>query len=269
MPGIDITDAVRYADLRCNEVISAWNQSYMVGYSNTTDQLSSPKGLFLNRKSREVTEQKLEHCCFIEGKNLNLSNVVYQDNSCALNYYCINNPREAGANGIRMAYGNKRFFIASGELTGCGFAVLVKENDLYIIHAGAATATTDTAAIRRGYINRDIYCMARRLSDSKFDTRSVEGAISCNELYSSLKDEGFYGFLILQGDQTALSTETQIWTFQYYSGKKNGTNTNRMADVICALNEQGEMMISQRILEQDFTGIKEVAGGQLQVALFL
>lgn len=269
MPGIDITDAVRYADLRCNEVISAWNRSYVAGYSNTADQLSSLMGLFLNRESREVTEKKLDCSCSIVGTALDLSNLVYQDDSCALNYYCINNPYEAGANGIKIGYESKRFFIASGELTGCGFAVLVKENDLYIIHAGAATATTDTAEIRRGYINWDIYCMARRLSDSKFYTAPVKRTISRSELYSLLKDEKFCGFLILQGDQTALSPEERIWTFQYYSGKKNGTNTNRMADVICALNERGEMMISQRILEQGFTGIREVAGGQLQVASFL
>lgn len=255
---IDITNAVIYADLTCNGVISAWNNDY-----TPTNGIDRPKGLLLDRESRTIEPQKLDNCGYIIGNDLDLGNIEYHEKDddieyhekndvFPLNYYLVNNPMAPGANGIVREYVDQRFFIASGMLSGCGFAVLTKKDGkLYIIHAGAGDATKDDVNTRREKINGDIFYMACKLAEP--DGIDLDkGPLDRDLLLHYLYEKKFFGFLVLPGEQESMEFNNDIFIFSYHTFSEElpriGMVRGYSADVICAVNEEGRIIFSRRKL---------------------
>lgn len=239
---INITRAAAVADLRENLVIKRWSTSYKPDYMNAIQfGLVNPVGgLYVDRNGGFEDKNRLHECWNKQGLDMNLGSFEYHDEDIPLNYYCILNPAQPGAQGIRLEYSRERFFIVSGGLSGCGYAVL-KDNDrkIYVIHAGANEDTGEEVVSRRKRINCDIFRAAMILKNGVDPQNGGSVQMEYGELASQLDMNGFHGYVYTAGEIRDYYKRPNIVLRRYCV-----TSWNH--DVICVINEQGNLSIALR-----------------------
>lgn len=185
-----------------------------------------------------------------------------------MHHYFVQNPEVAGAVGIIIIpNGEYRTLIASGPLTGCGFAVLIWGGNIFVIHAGGSNDKKEelTAERRRMMINRDIFLMANALIDSDnysnffrdSDQNYRDNGMTCEELFCKLQQQDFKGFIYVNKDNSQLicdKTDANLAIWSYHE--------NCLYDVVCVINEEGNMSSTIRKIEliekkYDVTGITQ------------
>ena len=184
----------------------------------------------------------------------------YQDDTY-MNHFCVSNPENAGAVGIEIIQTNEaRTLIASGSLSGCGFAVLFRCNQVFVIHAGGSNDTKSDlpAEQRRELINRDIFLMANALSgpEQYAGVQKNGGGMTCQQLFESINEQEFYGFIyVAKGTELCISDcDVQNLVLRSYT-------TALYHDVVCVMDECGNVSSALRTI--DFYKIHAVHQHQL------
>lgn len=174
-----------------------------------------------------------------------------------MNHYCVSNPQNAGAVGIEIIRtGEARTLIASGSLSGCGFAVLFRQNYVFVIHAGGSNDTMSDLTVeqRRKMINRDIFLMVNALNNPEqyAGVQINGGGMSCQELFNSIERQGFHGFIYVAEDMEMSISDRIVQNLELVSY----TTTNLYHDVVCVMNECGN--VSSALRTMDFYKIHAV-----------
>lgn len=120
--------------------------------------------------------------------------------------FFVPNPEIPGAMGVVVELKkNNRYFFSTGDLSGCGVAMLMKGDYAYFIHAGAdgggsvaEIETDEQRKMRRELINRDIFRMAQLLDEQPHDF--VRG-ISQSNLRDLLIERNFEGIVLTCVDE--------------------------------------------------------------------
>lgn len=185
-----------------------------------------------------------------------------------MRHYFVENPRDAGAVGITVPMPNslgkaQRTMIVSGELSGCGFAVLInKGKDVLVIHAGGATNDTQPKLQdeqRRRIINRDICLMVYALAwpgDYENNPYKTMIGVDYQEFFNFLSSNYFQGFVYVQGDKDLIyfNPSNAELQFRLY-------NNQLIHDVVCVINEGGELFSAIRTM--DGSKVKNVYENEL------
>lgn len=179
-----------------------------------------------------------------------------------MNHYCVSNPQNAGAVGIEIIRTNEaRTLIASGPLSGCGFAVLFRCNQVFVIHAGGSNDTKSDlpAEQRRELINRDIFLMANALSgpEQYAGVQKNDVGMTCQLLLEKIGEQRFQGFIYVAEDMEMSISDRNVQNLVLVSY----TATNLYHDVVCVMNECGN--VSSALRTMDFYKIHAVHQHQL------
>lgn len=205
----------------------------------------------------------------------------YKDNGVPLEYYRIANPCKPGVKGksIELYEPNKRKMIVSGCLSGCGFAVLVSDQKVHVIHAGASSDSGQPVGKNRKLlINRDIYLMALALKDlerypSSIDlsTQEKENGITKEDLFVHISRMGMKGCIYVSDAQRMIINNTDhsliLKTYQiedkwYERQIQTGTDIYAFAyDAVCMINDRGKMAL---IFRKTYLLERRVVDGCLQ-----
>lgn len=188
---------------------------------------------------------------------------VYHYIRIPLRYFRVANPNTAGAVGI--VYGindQERIMAVSGALTGCGFAVLTRGRQLYLIHAGGASGASrtepDAAEARRMLVNRDIYLMARVLrqridgpQENALREEEIQNGIGRRRLFELIRNMGFKGFMAIPagiGEEKSIwpKEEPPLYLRTYFTVESKH-------DVLCVINENGIMSVGFREMKRERT----------------
>lgn len=194
-----------------------------------------------------------------------------------MQHYCVLNPDKPGAVGITIELnGEKRIMIASGKLSGCGFAVLTDVGGkVYVIHAGASDTSPDVYAasidIKRQMINRDIFLMAMTLKmPEEYDVwfpyvegcLDIQNGLTCEKLFCLLQSFGFQGFVYVRRENNQLICDGDCMQLAVRSYTPDAFH-----DVVAVINEKGKMASTLRDLETVQDGMQVANSIQNQICL--
>ncbi len=171
----------------------------------------------------------------------------YQDDTY-MNHYCVSNPQNAGAVGIEIIQtGEARTLIASGSLSGCGFAVLFRNDHVFVIHAGGSNDTESDLTVeqRREMINRDIFLMVHALNNPEqyAGVQINGGGMSCQELFESIKRQRFHGFIYVAKDTKMCISDSGVQNLVLVSYVIDSFH-----DVVCVMNRNGDVSSAIRTM---------------------
>lgn len=106
----------------------------------------------------------------------------------------LNNPKYGAVNGMRFSFGgdwNQNYYITSGQLSGCTFAVLLKENNVYFAHAGKDLGTNGTQ--NEEYNNRCIYNVVCALNNESINI--TNSGMTTDKLVEWLTENKYVGII--------------------------------------------------------------------------
>lgn len=179
---------------------------------------------YISRNQPDILEQKTKGC--VKAIRTNRLRDVHgkfeYESDKEMQYYLVPNEAQPGVVGIRKNISDtKRMMIASGGLSGCGFAILLLENSVYVIHAGGELNAIQNLSWdeRRRIINRDIYLMAVALLNPEnyavwyqyniSTNEKIRNGLTCEALFSLLQHMQFYGIVYVKGENSQLICDNE------------------------------------------------------------
>lgn len=195
----DITKAINCASFDVDEV---WRVSRLINLPCTswrsTEMETVPQIIHIDRdlKIEELNPRKSTArvgICGAHGLSLN-SVWVYCDQNVPLTIIHLNNPQYGAVNGMKFSFDNdlnQNYYITSGQLSGCTFAVLFKENNVYFAHAGKDSGTHDQQS--GDYNNKCIYNVICALGNERVTITTDSMKTDC--LVNWLTTNGYIGII--------------------------------------------------------------------------
>lgn len=255
---LDITDGIKKANLELCD-IRHWHNSFIIQQilngNNCISVVANPLYLCMGKQSYKEENPELKFKDEYIGYEINLvgeiqtykmgsETIVYKDKGDELNYYYyIQNPEKFGANGKEIDISSpKNIMICSGRLSGCSFALLIKNNRLFVIHVGVSNSQNTLDP--KGYKNNaNIFCMANYLaSNQKFNMLSE---LDPTSMIGLLEDCGFEGFVFFNSFKRGLLIRNGDIIGYTYS---TSDLSHPFTDVVCVINKEGKMQVALRPL---------------------
>ena len=225
-------------------------------YSISLDDVEKAQGknytqyCYISRSNPNALEFT-DHGLYVQSIHTNCKNYSggfkYQDDTY-MNHFCVSNPENAGAVGIEIIQTNEaRTLIASGSLSGCGFAVLFRNDHVFVIHAGGSNDTESDLTVeqRREMINRDIFLMVHALNNPEqyAGVQINGGGMSCQELFESIKRQRFHGFIYVAKDTKMCISDSGVQNLVLVSYVIDSFH-----DVVCVMNRNGDVSSAIRTM---------------------
>ncbi|MCI8408948.1 MAG: hypothetical protein HFJ09_06710 [Lachnospiraceae bacterium] len=254
---IDISKVLREARL---DYIEGYESDFIL--RGNTDELSQNNyHVYVSRESVVVEQesQEFENILLKKGNRVlsdidiqSLDGYKYEDTELPVSCYWVNNPFKAGALGVQFDTGH-RYFVSSGRLTGCGVAVLKREDKVYFIHAGASDSSSSSR--NKDFITNDIYKAAlallyRNISD-------INTPMSYDELAHELNELQFSGVIFLSNSNKVIKNIGQIAIYSY----------EIFANVLLAINELGNCKVLGRWGKERFLHYESSIGFDLNISV--
>lgn len=223
---IDVKMAAAKLDLKEKNVLKSVNSFYQIPldirqYVQRQEGKSDiGNGREIGFLKRNNTDMRENECQIVMqgGMNFGNSSFEYNSTSTSMDAIFVNNPSIPGVMGVRCPLmQNKRYFFSTGQLSGCGVAMLMQAEKIYFIHAGASSGGVNNAITpeeRRRLINRDIFRMAQLLSSG---ADNYAQGITKSELRDLLAEQNFKGVVLNCGvnEDINKSIEDPITMLEY------------------------------------------------------
>ena len=134
---VDITPSLETGEMEFDMVIKQCNH-YSIGYLDNKNDVEYMVYCYISRLSPDSVScnSSKGYAQFIHTNNKEYETGFLYQNEIYMNHYYVLNPENAGAVGIMITpNGRERTLIASGSLSGCGFAILIRGDNIFVIHA--------------------------------------------------------------------------------------------------------------------------------------
>ena len=234
---IDITNALKSASLNelshCESDFILVDNKDLSAINSCLIYVSRDNAVVVEHDSEEFQNVLLKKGnIIIGGKEDQLTGAYkYEDAGQPASCYWVNNPYNSGALGLKLSIG-ERCFVSSGRLSGCGVAVLKKDNNVYFIHAGASGDSHPKRSEK--FITNDIYKAA--CAFLKIPVEDKNEPISAEMLAEELNGLGYLGVIFLSDDSKYAKNIGKIALYSY----------EKFANMLLAMNELGACKTSCR-----------------------
>lgn len=224
---IDITNAMLEANLLTDSVIAAYAKHYshsngincgerILKYNDDTENL---KVRYTARFPDDTSEDKI---VYFENNQYSNDNFSYnaRNEDGPIKIFWISEPQEAGAHGVKVNIEDgTNYMFASGPLSGCSCAFLLKENSIYFIHSGASESSKrkiENPEERRKTILRDLYNNLMDLSGNENNHQNE--LLPVNTVVTKMNQNGFKGILVTASDNSFAYNvdDTSISVVEYF-----------------------------------------------------